>query len=177
MRTRNVSNRRVVFPSLSKIINLARFLLHQNLVTYMVCNVNDGGHNPVSNFGCHHKGKISLVNLDIDMKSRAKGDYLHVVSICTSTSHLSQMTLKSSVHFLRGSWNTGKGCGETFCILPLRISSRSPSRVNFNELLVIGTIISHVIDHGRTQLSMLGLVSKKLIRERIEETVAYSPDT
>lgn len=147
----------------------------------MVCNVNDGVHRPVSNpstgFGRHHIGIIAAVNFDIDIESGAKSSDFHVVAVGTSTSHLSQVALKCSIDFLWGSGNMGKECGESTGILPLRISSRSPSRVNFDELLIVITMYSHIIDRPRTQLAMLRLVSIKLIREGIEETVAYSVDT
>lgn len=150
-------------------------------MTYMVCNVDDGVCRPVgiptTGFGRHHIGIISPVNLNIDFESLAEGGDFHVVPVGTSTSHLSQMALKSSVNFLCGRWNIGIPCGESACILPLWISSRSPSRVNFNELLIVVTLQSHVIDRARTQFAILGLIPEELVRERIEETVACSANT
>lgn len=141
----------------------------------MICDVDDRHHH-LSVFACHNKCKVSLVDLDIDLKGRAKSHDFHIVSVGTPTSHFSQMTLKSSVDFRCGRACIAERSRKASGILPFGVSSGSTARVYFNELLVVGSVFPHMPNHTRTQLSMLGLVSVELIGKGVEEAIPYSSE-
>ena len=120
-----------------------------------------------------HVRKVPLVNLHVHFESLTEGWYFHIISVSASASHFLQMALEDSVDFLGCRAGIIKWGGERSSILPFRVSSYSTPRVDFNKLLVVVCILTHVPDHAGSKLTMLRLVPEHLIRECIEKTIAY----
>lgn len=139
----------------------------------MVCNVHHWNHCALG-LGRHHVAKVPLINLYIHIECFAKGGDFHVVSPGATAGHLQQVVLELSVDFFSSRGSIIKWCRERSSVLSFRVSSHSASRVDLNELLVVRGILTHIFDYARAKLAVLGLIPIHLIREGIEETVAYN---
>ena len=102
----------------------------------------------------HHVCEFALVNLDVDIECSTESSDLHVVTIGTSLSHLSQMTLEDPGDLLR-SWAAGiEGGGKSTSILSLRVSPYTTPWIDIYELLVEIGMLTHVVDRGRAYFAM-----------------------
>lgn len=141
-------------------------------LAYMVCNVYHRNDRALRLCG-NHISMIPLIDLHIHVECLTEGCDFQVVSIRASSSHMLQVVFEHSVSFFRGRGGIIR-CRERSSILSFGVSSHSTSRVDLDELLVEGCMLTHVSDHAGAKLAMLGLITVHLIRECIKETIAWN---
>ena len=136
-------------------------------ITHVISDVCDRP-NFTCMIGLDHVGKIPLVDLDIDVKSRAEGLNLHVVTPGTAFCHDLQVLLKHSINiFLRG---RGESYGRVVCprSLSFGIPTCPTTRVDIEELFVVGSMLPHVIYDSCPYGRVLILGTIYLIGEGVE---------
>lgn len=159
-----IPSRPVSIMPASRTINLSR-------LTHVVCNVYHWNHCSLR-LGGDHISMVSLIDFHIHVERLTEGCDFQVVSIRAPSSHMLEVVFEHTVCFFRGRGSIINRCRERSSILPFRVSSHSTSRVDLDELLVEGCMLTHVSDHARAKLAMLGLITVHLIRECVKETVA-----
>ena len=137
----------------------------------MMCDMYHRDHCSLG-LGGNHVSMVPLIDFHIHVEGFTEGCHLQVVSIRASSSHVLQVVFEYSVRFFRGRGSIIKRCRERSSILSFGVSSHSTSRVDLDELLVEGGILTHVSDHARAKLAMLGLITVHLIREGVKKTIA-----
>lgn len=105
----------------------------------------------------HHVGKVSLVQLHIYAKRRAESIDLHVVTVCTSSGHLLQVTLKRTLNLFWCGWETVGRSRISVCILPFWVASGAAAGVDGDVLFIVGGVLPHVFDHTSADLVVSGL--------------------
>lgn len=94
----------------------------------------------------YHVCKIALIDLYIDVECPTECSDLHIVTIGTSPSHLSQVAFENSSYFFRG-WPRGiEGGREGTSVLSLRVSAKPTPRMNIDELFVESGMLTHIHD-------------------------------
>lgn len=123
--------------------------------SYMIRDMDDG--NPQSSrwLRRHYVRKVLLIDLHVHFERLAEGGDFHVISVGASTSHFFQVAFKDLVDFFRRRASIITRCRECSSILSFRVSPYSTSRVDSDELFVVGSIITHMLDDARTKLAML----------------------
>lgn len=137
----------------------------------MVCNV-AGRFLAFLNGTSNHKGSVTFVHFDIHVKGFAEGDNLHVVTPCATFCHLLQVFLVNTVDLFRSRSGRVKVARIGSDIFTLWISSDTTTDVTCHERFIIFSVLTHVVNRAGTKDVMLVLVTKQLVRQSIEETVA-----
>lgn len=115
-------------------------------------------------------GKIPLVNDDIYIECFGESHNLHVVSIGTSFGHSIKMSLEDGIN-IGGRRCLGLG-GKCACILPLRITPSTTTRVDLEKVFEGVTVGPHVFNGSLAEFLVFGLVSVELIGKSMEKAVA-----
>lgn len=120
----------------------------------------------------HHVRKVSLVQLHIDPEGRAERVDLHVVTVCPSSGHLLQVTLKRILNLLRCGWEAVGRSRVSVCVFPFRVSTGTTAGVDGDVLFIMGGVLPHVFDHPRADLVVSRLSAVQLVRKCIEQAIA-----
>ena len=119
-----------------------------------------------------HVGKVSLIDFDVHSISCTEGRDLHVVPISAAPRHLLQMALENPFHLFGGGGQIGSRPRICPNVLSFWIPPDATTRVHVNELFVVRCIVTHVVDHARTDFMVRGLIAVELVGKSIEETIA-----
>jgi len=129
-------------------------------------------HSPI--FGRRdHVGKIVLVDLDINLEGRCESRDLQIISVSAASGHGAQMGFEDTVDFFLRGRTEGGLCGIYAGILSFGISTLPSARMYVDELLVVCSVFSHILNYTSANLVMVSLVAVDLVRESVEEAIAW----
>lgn len=105
----------------------------------------------------HHVRKVSLVQLHIHPEGSAERIDLHVVTVCTSSGHLLQMTLKRTLNLFQCGREIVGRSRICICILPFWVPTSAAAGVDGDVLFIVGGVFPHIFDHTSADLVVAGL--------------------